>query len=252
VRGLTPGVTTTLPSSHAHLIISLGAPINVLQTSTAAQPAASFSALVAGLHDGFATVERACAWDGLHIFFHPLGLAAVLGVTSAELSTGAIAFSDVCPSDASELMERLQSAWDWEARFAILDDVFARRLAPARGSPLVARAWRQLAASHGRRSIESLAQETGWSRQHLAARFRAEVGVTPKTAARIFRFERACGLIGGLRLPLADVAAACGYADQAHMARDWNAFTGAAPKAWIANDLPFLQDYELSVRDDGV
>ena len=68
---------------------------------------------------------------------------------------------------------------------------------------------------------------------------------------RIFRFERAYGLISIRRLPLADVAAACGYADQAHMTRDWNAFTGASPKDWIVNELPFLQDYELSGGDDG-
>jgi AraC-like DNA-binding protein len=252
VSGLTPGVNTTLPSRHAHLIISLGAPINVQQTSNGAQPAASFSALVAGLSDGFATVERACSWEGLHVFFHPLGLQAVLGVTTADLASGAVAFSDLCPRDAPELVERLSRTPDWQARFAILDEVFARRLAPAKGSPLVAQAWRQLATSYGRRSVESLAQDVGWSRQHLADRFRAELGITPKTATRIFRFERAYGLISIRRLPLADIAAACGYADQAHMTRDWNAFTGASPKDWIVNELPFLQDYELSGGDDGV
>jgi AraC-like DNA-binding protein len=252
VRGLTPGVNTTLPSRHAHLIISLGAPIKVRQVSNEAQPDTCFSALVAGLHDGFATVQRACAWEGLHVFFQPLGLHAVLGVTAAELARGAVAFSDLCSRDAPELMERLSSTPDWRARFAILDEVFTRRLTPAKGSLLVAHAWRQLAATHGRCSVESLAQDTGWSRQHIADRFRSELGVTPKTAARIFRFERACGLISNLRQPLADVAAACGYADQAHMTRDWSAFTGTSPKAWIANELPFLQDYELSRHDDGI
>jgi AraC-like DNA-binding protein len=252
VRGLTPGVNTTLPSRHAHLIISLDAPINVRQMSNEAPPAARFSALVSGLHDGFAMVERTCSWEGLHVFFRPLGLRAVLGATAAELACGAAALSDLCPRDAPELMERLSSTRDWQTRFAILDEVLTRRLTPAKGSPLVAHVWRQLAASHGRRSVESLAQDTGWSRQHMADRFRAELGITPKTAARIFRFERACGLISNLRQPLADVAAACGYADQAHMTRDWNAFTGTSPKAWIANELPFLQDYELSRHDDGV
>jgi AraC-like DNA-binding protein len=250
VRGMTPGVNTTLPSRHAHLIISLGAPINVRQTLNQAQPTTRFSALVTGLHDGFATVERTSAWEGLHVFFHPLGLRAVLGVTAAELACGAVAFSDLASRDAPELMERLSGARDWRARFVILDEVFTRRLTSAKGSPLVAHAWRQLAASHGRQSIESIAQGTGWSRQHMADRFRAELGVTPKTAARIFRFERACGLLSHLRQPLADVAAACGYADQAHMTRDWSAFTGASPKAWIGNELPFLQSYELPRGDD--
>jgi hypothetical protein len=36
------------------------------------------------------------------------------------------------------------------------------------------------------------------------------------------------------------------------MTRDWSAFTGTSPKTWIANELPFLQAYELSVGDDGV
>ena len=251
VRGLTPGVNTTLPSRHAHLIISLDAPINVRQMSNEAPPAARFSALVSGLHDGFAMVERTCSWEGLHVFFRPLGLQAVLGATAAELACGAVALSDLCPRDAPELMERLSSTRDWQARFAILDEVLTRRLTPAKGSPLVAHAWQHLAASHGRSSVESLAQDTGWSRQYMAGRFRAELGITPKTAARIFRFEHACGLISNLRLPLADVAAACGYADQAHMTRDWNAFTGTSPRAWIVNELPFLQDYELSGGDDG-
>jgi len=250
VRGLTPGVNITLPSRHAHLIISLEAPINVRQMSNEAPPA-RFSALVSGLHDGFAIVERTCSWEGLHVFLRPLGLQAVLGASVAELACGAVALSDLCPRDAPELMERLSSTRDWQARFAILDEVLTRRLTPAKGSPLVAHAWRQLAASHGRSSIESLAQATGCSRQYMADRFRAELGVTPKTAARIFRFERACGLISTFRLPLGDVAAACGYADQAHMTRDWNAFTGISPRTWIVNELPFLQDYELSGGDDG-
>ena len=251
VRGLTPGVNTTLPSRHAHLIISLDAPIHVREMSNEAPPVAPFFALVSGLHDGFAIVERTCSWEGLHVFFRPLCLQAVLGATAAELACGAIGLSDLCPRDAPELMERLSSTRDWQARFAILDEVLTRRLTPAKGSPLIAHVWRQLAASHGRRSVESLAQDTGWSRQHMADRFHAELGITPKTAARIFRFERACGLISNLRQPLAEVAAACGYADQAHMTRDWNAFTGTSPKAWIVNELPFLQDYELSGGDDG-
>jgi len=35
------------------------------------------------------------------------------------------------------------------------------------------------------------------------------------------------------------------------MTRDWNAFTGTSPRAWIVNELPFLQDYELPRHDDG-
>lgn len=43
--------------------------------------------------------------------------------------------------------------------------------------------------------IEGIAEEVGWSRRHLAARFRSTFGVTPKVAARLFRFEAATPLL---------------------------------------------------------
>jgi AraC-like DNA-binding protein len=84
--------------------------------------------------------------------------------------------------------------------------------------------------------VETLARETGWSRRHLSATFAREVGLPPKVFARLARFERAVRLLraGG---DLADVAYACGYADQPHMNRDFRAFLGAPPSR-----LPFVQD----------
>jgi AraC-like DNA-binding protein len=86
----------------------------------------------------------------------------------------------------------------------------------------------------------------------LTERFNAELGVTPKTAARILRFEKACRTVMDDRPTLADTALICGYQDQAHMTREWRALAGCTPKAWIARELPFLQDYEVARGDDGV
>ena len=82
-------------------------------------------------------------------------------------------------------------------------------------------------------------------------RFRGAIGVTPKSAARVFRFERACRLIKDERPSLAHVAASCGYFDQSHMTREWNALAGCSPRTWIASELPFLQDYEIGGSYDG-
>jgi AraC-like DNA-binding protein len=144
----------------------------------------------------------------------------------------------------------LREAATWQARFAILDETFACAATSVDGARAVAWAWRRLAESHGTRPIEALARDIGWSRPHFTQRFRCELGVTPKTAARIFRFERACRVIKDTRAPLAGVAAACGYHDQAHLTREWNAMAGCTPRTWIARELPFLQDYELYGGDD--
>ena len=39
----------------------------------------------------------------------------------------------------------------------------------------------------------------------------------------------------------ATVAAVCGYADQPHLVRDFVAFTGLAPGAWLAAEVGNLQ-----------
>jgi AraC-like DNA-binding protein len=111
-------------------------------------------------------------------------------------------------------------------------------------------AWRRLAVSHGRMAVHDLAREIGFSRRHLTERFTCEFGIAPKTAGRVFRFERACRLF--LRAPsrIVDVAMASGFHDQAHMVREWHALAGCAPRDWVRGQLPFLQDYEIGGGHD--
>jgi AraC-like DNA-binding protein len=114
----------------------------------------------------------------------------------------------------------------------------------------IAWAWRTLVRARGCVPIRDVARKVGWSRRHLTERFNAELGVTPKIAARILRFEHACRTIMDDRPSLADTALACGYQDQAHMTREWRALAGYTPTAWIARELPFLQDYEVAGAED--
>lgn len=93
--------------------------------------------------------------------------------------------------------------------------------------------------SRGRVAIGALAKELGCSRKRLTLRFRHEFGISPKLLARILRFDRAVRLIGARRVAgLADLAAASGYADQAHLSREFRVFSGSAPTALLRRRLP--------------
>jgi AraC-like DNA-binding protein len=246
-----PETHTGLPSRHVHVIIGLTRPIELVRMPSAMQRPDAFTALVGGLHDAPVLVRNGGRCLGLHLFLTPLGVRSLFGVPSAALAGGIVDLFDVW-KPADELVERLMQATTWEQCFAILDEIFLRTLRPVFLPPAILWAWRRLAGAHGRLSIRDLAREVGWSRRHLTERFNTELGVTPKTAARILRFEHACRTIMDDRPTLADTALNCGFQDQAHMTREWRALAGCTPKAWIARELPFLQDYEVAGRDDRV
>jgi transcriptional regulator GlxA family with amidase domain len=103
-------------------------------------------------------------------------------------------------------------------------------------TPEVAWVERQLRAHPDQVRIGPLAEQIGWSRSRLVGRFRREVGLPPKTVARVLRYRRAVDLLGSPTLrSLADVAAAAGYADQAHFTRDFRAFNAMTPTEYLTS-----------------
>lgn len=245
ISGLPRGVHFGLPSNDVNLIISLDRSIDLVQMPGSRQQPAAFTALVSGLQDAPALVRQLDDAFGLHVFIKPLGVRAILAVRSPEISSLVINLSDIWGSRGENLVEVLRAAHTWKQRFSILDRTFVSRLNPIKPQAEISWAWSRLAGTHGVIPIQTLADEIGYSRRYFSESFRTATGISPKAAARVFRFQRACRLIVDRRSSLAFVAAACGYFDQAHLTREWHALAGCSPKAWIARDLPFLQDYEI-------
>ena len=202
-------------------------------------PAVDADSFLAPLFDTYAITETGTASYGLQVDLTPLGAHMLLGVPMRDLSELIVPFEDVLGREAPLLVERLFLAAGWAARFRLLDDFIAHRLAQARPpSPDVIWAWRRLCATSGRLPVGSLAQELGCSRRHLVARFREQIGPAPKTAARILRFRNTTKLLGdddGSRL--AEIAQRGGYYDQAHLNRDFRAMAGTTPGAYLASRL---------------
>ena len=80
-------------------------------------------------------------------------------------------------------------------------------------------------------SLAQLAADAGVSRFQLLRRFTQVVGCTPHAWLTHQRVERARALIAA-GSPLAETAAACGFADQAHMTRLFTRQFGFTPGAW--------------------
>lgn len=244
-EGFEPGLHVGLPGRHLTLVVSLHDPVRVDALPDPTRPGVAHGALVGGLHAGPVVIAHDGTQVGLQVDLEPLGALALLGVPASELASEVVDLPALLgPSVAAELDDRLRAAASWPARFAVLEEVLARRLdgaAPA-PAPEVRRAWDRLVASHGQEPVAAVAAEVGWSRRHLAERFRREVGLTPKALARVVRFQRAADLLkADPGRSLADVAAVVGCADQPHLNREWRAMAGLSPTAWMAAErLPVL------------
>jgi AraC-like DNA-binding protein len=112
-----------------------------------------------------------------------------------------------------------------------MDEVLTQRAQRAPSmSPEVAASWDAIVAHRGRIRVGDLAASCGWRSKRLWSRFTAQIGLTPKRAAMLVRFDRAArALCAGVNA--SDVAMACGYVDQAHLHRDVQALAGCTPGA---------------------
>jgi AraC-like DNA-binding protein len=88
------------------------------------------------------------------------------------------------------------------------------------------------------------------SHQQLIRLFRQEVGMTPKRFVRVRRFQKVLERLGRENhANWAEIARACGYADQAHLSREFQEFAGVSPTAYLRDRdarfptyLPYVPD----------
>jgi AraC-like DNA-binding protein len=263
LMGFPPGLHRGLPSRHLTFIVSVGSPIDVARQTNPTDRPRGYRAVLSGLQASSALIAHDGNQEGVGIELTPLGARALFGVPARELWDTSLELSEVVGGTGDELWERLQPGASWDDRFAVCDEVLLR-LAGARAgaggaggagsgatavAPELARSWQELVRSGGTVTVNDLAADTGWSRQHLGRRFRDEFGLSPKLAARVIRFDRAKEMLRSIPsyVSVADVAATCGYYDQAHLHRDVALLAGCTPRELLADiELP---DIELPDAD---
>jgi AraC-like DNA-binding protein len=230
-----------VPHGACTLILSFGPPIRLVGPAGPLAPAS----FLAGVHDAAVITEFVGPQHGVQVNLTPLGLFTLLGRPMPDLTNRTPQLEELEAPDLTALPQRLAADPSWPTRFARLDAALLRRLEDgADPDAEVAWAWQRMVRTGGTVAVQRLADEVGWSRRHLLTRFRNQIGLAPKPAARVVRFARATRLLvppsptGGPGHPsprsLADVAARCGYADQAHLAREFRDLAGCTATEFLA------------------
>jgi AraC-like DNA-binding protein len=233
-EAIAPGrevVERVLPDGAVRLVFNLGtgAPNGL--------DAAAASALVIGAQVAPTLVRLRGAMDGLSVTLRPGATQALFGLPAGAIEGTTVPLEDLWRGGAAQLLEQLSSAADDAARLRALQTALRGRL-HAHGSTsaeLVTQAAVLLRGANGPRTVRDVAAALGISERRLQQLFHAQVGLSPRTFSRLQRLH---GMLRVLRRhPMqaawADIAAAGGFYDQAHLANEFRALCGMTPSEFM-------------------
>lgn len=231
------------PQPHVVVVINTGAPLTITDQDGVARRVGS---LVAGLGPEPSTVGHAGSQRGVELRLSPPTARRLLGVPLHELSGQVVGLVDLLGAAGRRLEEQVVAAASPALVGRAIDAALADRLQRSGGGDrVVAALWSRLVDDPDLRRVEDLIAPTGWSRRRAAAAFREHIGVTPKIAARIIRLDRAIAMFGpDTAGGMAGVALRSGFADQAHLIREFNALVGMTPGQYERarlNELPGIR-----------
>jgi AraC-like DNA-binding protein len=237
-----------LPSGQSQLLINLGPPQYRIEPGPPEKRVPFVDVWYSGLHQGPIDTEAPHGNALLGVAFSAHGTFPWLGERMEDLSDRIIALADALGDGALALRERLLNTPSLEARFKCVERWLLARLKPRTiVHPAVRWAVDRIAATGGRIPIEELATQTGFTRKHLGNLFQQQVGVSPKSLARIHRFRGALALLntGDGQVPWAALAEQCGFYDQSHLINEFRRFTGFSPGELARRDRPDSQSVVL-------
>ena len=175
--------------------------------------------------------------------FHP-GLApAMLGLPACAILNQFVPLRSIWRRGVCARFERIAEKPSLPARRSALEAALYDRLLYADPVDEVVRAAIDWLARNPQGRMEQLGRWTGFSTRQLQRRFTAAVGYGPKMFQSVLRFQRLLHLSGrfSARQSLAQLSADLGYADQAHMTRDVQRFSGSPPTVLLRSALCALK-----------
>ncbi|HEV8649614.1 MAG TPA: DUF6597 domain-containing transcriptional factor [Actinomycetes bacterium] len=191
--------------------------------------------VVAGTATGPELVALPPGSTTLGVRFRPGAAGRVLGLPASELLNQGPPLEAVWGPAGRRLAERVGEATDPARALAALEAAVAARLDRAGPPDRLVEAVADRLAGPVPVPVARLAADLGLSERQLLRRCRDAVGYGPKTLARVLRFRRLLRLAEGNHgRGLAELAAAAGYADQAHLSRETVRLAGLPPARLLA------------------
>ena len=224
-----------LPTATVELIINFGSPFRLYDRHDEAHSKLLTESWLTGLHSTYFLNEAGTESHMIGVQFKPGGLAPFFRLPASELHNQIVSLDTLWGRFADEIRERLYAAQTIAARFALLETLLLARLnEPPHNLNAIQAAVAEIARQQGSLSIRSLSDQIGMSQKHLITLFKRIVGVSPKTLARIYRFQQVLHIIDPSKpVDWTMIAQAASYYDQSHFNDEFMGFTGLRPTDYV-------------------
>lgn len=223
-------VERVLPDGAVRLIVNLGEPPTVAESTGLAMEAVGASAKPV-------LVRLRRRVEGLSITLRPGAAVAVLGVPAGVIAAQAVPLEELWRSEATELLERLAEHSEDAARARVLREVLQRRIlrSGAAAHDAAQHAARLISSAGGQRPLRDVADELGIGERRLQQLFHTHVGLSPRVWSRLARFHALLRVLRGQHEPRwAQLAVDSGFYDQSHLVKEFRALGGLTPTQFLA------------------
>jgi AraC-like DNA-binding protein len=224
-----------LPVPTLDLKINLGGAFRMEEAHHSGCPRSFAESWLVGLYGIYHTIDWPAEMRLYGVHFKPGGAYPFSGLPMSELYNQVVALDVLWGSFASEIRERLAAASTIQAGLALLERLMLARLCEKpHEQNIVDYAMTMIDRQHGALSIRELSHAIGISQNHLGTQFKRVVGTPVKELARLYRFEHVLRSIDPMHpVDWSGIAQQCGYYDQSHFHKDFQAFTGHTPAGYV-------------------
>jgi AraC-like DNA-binding protein len=165
----------------------------------------------------------------------PAGLRLILPGNALREAPPFVALEDIWGREARDLMDSLVTQRSPTARLGILERALRARLPAIRAPhPIASHAIEHIQAMGDDTTIDEVARVCGCTTRTLYNAVSGACGLTPKEVARVARTRRALTLLKRPGYSLSGAAAEVGFADQAHMTREFRSMRLSTPTNLVA------------------
>ncbi|NEW05686.1 AraC family transcriptional regulator [Paenibacillus sp. SYP-B3998] len=226
-----------LPDGSIELVINLREDENkFVERESKSQIITYGSSVICGPHSEFFIIDTSSEATVLGIHFKPGGIYPFLNIPVSELHNIHVSLDVLWGVRAHDLREALLFSKTIEEKFQILEgNLIELASRPLIRHPAVSFALNEFLILPHKRPLTEVIEQIGLSQRRFIQIFKEEVGMTPKLFCRLRRFKEVLNRIeDASSVDWSDVAIACGYYDQMHFIKDFQAFSSLNPTDYFA------------------